>query len=85
MTLSSVSHGGYCFAQEFLSHMLGTSRSTVSIAASILKQEKLIEYRRGVIDILDLPGLEARSCECYRVIKDYLDNYAEFDDGMKAA
>ena len=75
----------YKMSQEFLSHMLGTSRSTVSIAASILKQEKLIEYRRGVIDILDLPGLEARSCECYRIIKDYLDNYAEFDDGMKAA
>ena len=75
----------YRMSQEFLSHMLGSSRSTVSIAASILKQEKLIEYHRGMINILDLPGLEARSCECYRVIKDYLDNYTEFDDGMKAA
>ena len=75
----------YRMSQEFLSDMLGTSRSTVSIAASILKQENLIEYHRGMIDILDVPGLEARSCECYRTIKNYLDNYTEFDDGMKAA
>jgi CRP-like cAMP-binding protein len=75
----------YRMSQEFLSHMLGSSRSTVSIAAAIFKDAGLINYTRGVIDILDVPGLEARSCECYRVIKDYLDNFAEFDDGMKAA
>lgn len=75
----------YKMSQEILSHMLGSSRSTVSIAAGILKDAGLIDYTRGVIDILDVPGLEGRSCECYRVIKDYLDNYAQFDDGMKAA
>jgi len=75
----------YKMSQEFLSHMLGSSRSTVSIAAGILKDAGLIDYTRGVIDILDVAGLEGRSCECYRVIKDYLDNYAQFDDGMKAA
>lgn len=75
----------YRMSQEFLAHMLGASRSTVSIAASVLKDERLIEYNRGMIEILDLPGLEARSCECYRIIKDYLDNYTEFDDGMKVA
>ena len=75
----------YKMSQEFLSHMLGSSRSTVSIAAGILKDAGLIDYTRGVIDILDVAGLEGRSCECYRVIKDYLDNYAQFDDGMKVA
>ena len=75
----------YKMSQEFLSHMLGSSRSTVSIAAGILKDAGLIDYTRGVIDILDVAGLESRSCECYRVIKDYLDNDAKFDDGMKAA
>jgi CRP-like cAMP-binding protein len=71
----------YRMSHEFLAHMLGSSRPTVSLAAKILKQEKLIEYKRGVIQILDVKGLEKRSCECYRVIKDHLDNYAEFESG----
>jgi CRP-like cAMP-binding protein len=71
-------------SHEFLADMLGSSRPTVSIAAAILKQEKLIKYTRGEITILDVPGLEKRACECYRIIKDHLDNYAEFDSGVAA-
>ncbi len=71
----------YKMSHEFLAHMLGSSRPTVSIAAAALKHEGLIEYKRGVIEILDVPGLERRACECYRIIKDHLDNYAEFDSG----
>ena len=59
----------YKMSHEFLADMLGTSRPTVSIAAAVLKHEKLIEYTRGVIEILDVKGLERRSCECYRIIK----------------
>jgi hypothetical protein len=33
----------------------------------------LIRYSRGVITILDRPGLEAAACECYRIIE------AEYD------
>jgi CRP-like cAMP-binding protein len=51
--------------QEFLSAMLGIQRSTVSQVASILKAEGIINYNRGVIDILDRDRLLARSCECY--------------------
>jgi CRP-like cAMP-binding protein len=69
-------------SQEFLSDMLGSTRSTVSITAAQLKQERLIDYTRGVIRILDTAGLERRACECYLVIKDHLDNYAEFDTGI---
>jgi CRP-like cAMP-binding protein len=69
-------------SHEFLADMLGSSRPTVSLAAEILKQAKLIEYRRGTIRILDVPGLELKACECYRVIKDHLDNYTEFDSGI---
>jgi CRP-like cAMP-binding protein len=68
-------------SQQFLSDMLG---NTVSITAAQLKHENLIDYTRGVIRILDPKGLEKRACECYQVIKNHLDNYAEFDSGMVA-
>ncbi len=66
-------------SQEFLAHMLGGSRPTVTIAAGQLKGEKLIEYKHGVIDIIDRAGLEKRSCECYDVIRQHLADYAAFD------
>lgn len=71
-------------SQEFLADMLGSSRSTVSTAAGLLKNKDLIEYSRGAIRILDTKGLEKQSCECYRIIKDHLDNYIEFDSGIPA-
>jgi CRP-like cAMP-binding protein len=66
-------------SQEFLSDMLGSTRPTVSIAAGTLKEEGLIEYNRGVLRIVDAARLEQRACECYDMIKNYLDNYADVD------
>jgi len=68
-------------SHDYLSHMLGNSRPSVSQAAATLKDEGLIEYTRGVIHIPDTKRLEAKACECYQVIKGYLDNYADFDRG----
>jgi CRP-like cAMP-binding protein len=65
-------------SHDFLADMLGGTRPTLSTAAGLLKEKGLIEYTRGEIHIIDLPGLERASCECYRVIKDHLDNYTEF-------
>jgi hypothetical protein len=50
---------------EFLAQMLGTGRPSVSLAAGILQRGGLIENVRGAVTILDRPGLEAASCECY--------------------
>ncbi|MGH9617156.1 MAG: Crp/Fnr family transcriptional regulator [Acidobacteriaceae bacterium] len=66
-------------SHEFLSDMLGDTRPTLSTAAGLLKHKGLIEYTRGEIHILDVAGLERTSCECYLVIKNHLDSYAEFE------
>jgi CRP-like cAMP-binding protein len=71
----------FALSQEFIAEMLGSTRPTISTAAGLLKESGLIRYSRGVIHLLDVASLEARACECYRVIKDHLDNYTEFDRG----
>ena len=57
--------------QEFLSHMLGVQRSSVSLCAQTLQKAGLIEYRRGHIKILNREGLEDAACECYEAIRIY--------------
>jgi CRP-like cAMP-binding protein len=54
---------------EFLAQMLGTGRTTVSLAAEILQRSKLIVYARGKVDIMDRKGLEGAACECYQIIR----------------
>ncbi len=44
--------------------------------------EVITDYTRENIRILDPEGLEAKACECYRVMKDHPDNYIEFDTGF---
>lgn len=54
---------------DSLSLMLGVRRVGITKAAGSLQKSKLIDYSRGVISILDRPGLEAASCGCYRTDK----------------
>ncbi len=55
--------------QEALGELLGARREGVGIAARHLRDEGLICSTRGRVTILDRAALEARSCECYEVIR----------------
>jgi CRP-like cAMP-binding protein len=55
--------------QELIANMLGVRREGVTEAALSLQKAGLISYSRGHIKVLDRPGLEVRSCECYAVVK----------------
>jgi CRP-like cAMP-binding protein len=59
--------------QEFLAQMLGVRRTSVSLVANTLQNAGLIRYRRGRIEITDLDGLRAASCECYGRVKLHYD------------
>jgi CRP-like cAMP-binding protein len=55
--------------QELIANMLGVRRSGVTEAAMKLQDAGLIRYSYGHIEVIDRPGLEARVCECYRVVR----------------
>jgi len=55
--------------QELIASMLGVRREGVTEAALKLQRAGVIRYARGHITVLDRPGLEARTCECYAVVK----------------
>jgi CRP-like cAMP-binding protein len=55
--------------QEFLAHMLGTRRASVTVAAGILQKAGLITYSRGHVNIVDRTLLENATCECYAIMR----------------
>jgi CRP-like cAMP-binding protein len=55
--------------QEFLAHMLGTRRASVTVAAGILQKAGLISYVRGQLKIENREQLENASCECYATLR----------------
>ena len=71
MTQDRVDSGSLAITHDFLATMLGTDRPTVSVAAGVLQRKKLIEYRRGAVQVVNRKKLEDTACECYEVIRQY--------------
>jgi CRP-like cAMP-binding protein len=61
--------------QEFLANMLGTRRSSVTVAAGALQRAGLIAYTRGSVTILHRPKLEDVACDCYGIVQQQLKNW----------
>jgi CRP-like cAMP-binding protein len=73
LSLDRLKGNDLVMTQELISNMLGVRREGVTEAALKLQRAGLIRYARGHISVLDRPGLEQRSCECYQVVKDEYD------------
>lgn len=69
LSLDRLSGNELCMTQELISIMLGVRREGITSAASNLQKEKIIDYSRGTICVLDRHKLEERCCECYEVVK----------------
>jgi DNA-binding FadR family transcriptional regulator len=63
----------FLLTQEFLGQMLGVTRASVNEVARELQEDGAIDYTRGRITMLNRPMLEARTCECYGVIRSEFD------------
>src|ERR1700726_3813768 len=70
MTRDRVNFNEFRITQEFLALMLGVRRAGVTVTMGILRDRKLIDYRRGTVTILDHGGLIAAACGCYKTVKD---------------
>jgi CRP-like cAMP-binding protein len=71
MTQDRVDSGMLPITHDFIATMMGTDRSTVSLAASVLQKKGIIEYVRGAVKIVNRRKLEKCACECYEVIRQF--------------
>lgn len=75
--LDRMSSNKLAITHGLIASMLGVRREGVTVAAGTLRRAGLIEYHRGHITVLDRAGLEARTCECYAVVREESDRLLE--------
>jgi len=78
MTQDRVDSGTLPITHDFIATMMGTDRSTVSLAVSVLQKKEIIKYVRGAVKIVNRRKLEKSACECYAVIQQF-----EYDLGLR--
>jgi CRP-like cAMP-binding protein len=71
MTRDRVNSDDLKLSHEFLALMLGVRRSSVSEVLSPLQAAGLVSSHRGTLSILNRSGLEARVCECYKIMAEH--------------
>ncbi|SED04346.1 cAMP-binding domain of CRP or a regulatory subunit of cAMP-dependent protein kinases [Burkholderia sp. WP9] len=69
--------------QQLIADMLGVRREGVTEASGKLRESNLIDHSRGRVRILDRTGLEARSCECYEIVKREFDRLLPCTNAME--
>jgi CRP-like cAMP-binding protein len=74
MTQDRVSLAVLPITHDFIATMMGTDRSTVSLAASVLQKKGIIDYARGAVKIVNRRKLQNSACECYGVIQQFEDD-----------
>jgi CRP-like cAMP-binding protein len=79
LSLDRLPSNELAMTQELIANMMGVRREGVTEAAGKLQDAGLIRYSRGKITVLDRRGLEARSCECYQVVKTEFDRLLPYD------
>jgi CRP-like cAMP-binding protein len=68
MSQDRIDAGLLQITHDFIATMMGTDRSTVSVAASIMQKDGILDYVRGAVKIVNRRKLEKSACECYGVI-----------------
>ena len=67
LSLDRLASNELTMTHELIANALGVKRAGVTEAATRLRNEGAIDYRRGHIEVLDRPILERHACECYRI------------------
>lgn len=70
ITADKVGKDQFPMTQEFLSRMLAVQRPGVNLAMRRLQRDGLVQHRRNWLGVINRPGLEAASCECYATVRD---------------
>ena len=80
MTQDRAGSDTFRLTHTFLAHMLGVRRAGVTTAAGDMQRRKYIHYRRGVVQVLNRPGLESAACGCYATLNSI---YAQTFEGAR--
>lgn len=68
MTHDQVDKDTFELTHQFFSQMLGVRRATITVTAGALQEAGYIKYHRGMLTIVNRPGLLDVCCECYAII-----------------
>jgi CRP-like cAMP-binding protein len=68
MSADRIGSNSVPLTQELIAQMLGTRRSSVTVASGMLQKAGLIAHTRGDVKITDRRKLEQAACECYAIM-----------------